>query len=319
MKNWLTVLLLLSLAACKDDVIDYSGNTPLKAADFMAAFPVLNTPITIADTNLMKHADTLVIGYKALAQFIPDTALTTLLGKETSGVLHPVGKIEKEKETYLLLNTTQKRTTRLLVFVTDGKKKYLGGRELLNNAGKDAYQRAVMINREPTFILSREKYLPGNTLVYTKEGWVYNDAGMFMIVIKDSNEEPNKMGVINPLDTLPRKNKFSGDYTKDKKNFISLRDGKDANTYQFFIHFEKNDGSCTGELKGELQMKAPNSAQYKDNGDPCIIDFTFNGNLLAVKEQGSCGNHRGIKCFFDDSYRRKKEPTPKKSRSSVRR
>ncbi len=133
-----------------------------------------------------------------------------------------------------------------------------------------------------------------------------------MIVINDSNEDPKKTAVINPIDTLPKKNKLSGDYVRDKKNYISLRDTKKPNVYQFFIHFEKNEGSCTGELKGELKMKDATTAEFRENGDPCVIDFTFSGNQVSLKEQGSCGNHRGIKCYFNDTFIKKKEPRNKK-------
>ena len=132
------------------------------------------------------------------------------------------------------------------------------------------------------------------------------------MVINDSNEDPRKSNVINPIDTLPRKNKYSGDYVQDKKNFISLRDSKKPNMYAFFVHFEKNEASCTGELKGEMKMKNTTTAQYTGNGDPCVIDFKFEGNEIVVKEQGSRGNHRGIKCFFDDPFVKKKDPRPKK-------
>jgi len=81
---------------------------------------------------------------------------------------------------------------------------------------------------------------------------------------------------------------------------------KKPNVYQFFIHFEKEEG-CTGELKGELKMKDANTAQFSEKGDPCVIDFHFEGNEISLKEQGSCGNHRGIKCFFDDTFIKKKE------------
>ncbi|MBP0569175.1 hypothetical protein J8H89_08415, partial [Campylobacter jejuni] len=91
--------------------------------------------------------------------------------------------------------------------------------------------------------------------------------GIFMVVINDSNEDPKKTAVINPIDTLPRKNRFSGDYVQDKKNFVSVRDGKNQHTYLFFIHFEKDGGSCTGELKGQLNMKTPGTAQFSANGD----------------------------------------------------
>ena len=133
-----------------------------------------------------------------------------------------------------------------------------------------------------------------------------------MVVVNDSNEDPQKFTVINPIDTLPKKNKFSGDYVQNKKNYISIRDSKKANAYQFFIHFEKNEGSCTGELKGEFKMKDANTAIFSENGDPCKIDFHFEGTEITLKEQGSCGNHRGIKCFFDDTFVKKKEAHPKK-------
>ncbi|MFM9597287.1 hypothetical protein ACKI1O_49055, partial [Streptomyces scabiei] len=92
---------------------------------------------------------------------------------------------------------------------------------------------------EPTFILIKEKTIK-ETNLFTRTGWVYNNAGFFMVVITDSNEDPQKQQIINPIDTLPRKNKRSGDYVKDKKSYVSLRDGKDPNSYIFFIHFEKN-------------------------------------------------------------------------------
>lgn len=308
MKKWICCCLLLGLLACKQKKVDFSGDAPIKATDFLAVFPKISGTFTIADTNITKKADTLTIGYKALSQFIPDTALTNMLGKDKKLSIHPVGLIEKEKENYLLLNFTRRnKATTLVVFVTDKKLKYLGGKELLTNNAGDEYAHSVSINREPTFIISKEKGGKDNTLRFSRTGWVYNNAGIFMVVIFDSNEDAKKTAVINPIDTLARKNKFSADYVQDKKNFVSLRDGKNPNTYLFFIHFEKDGGNCTGELKGELAIKGPNTAQFSANGDPCIIDFTFEGSELRIKERGSCGNHRGIKCFFDDSFRRKKE------------
>ena len=149
-------------------------------------------------------------------------------------------------------------------------------------------------------------------LEFSRAGWVYNSVGIFMVVSNDSNEDPTNASIINPIDTLPQKNKFSGEYVRNKKNFISVRDSQKPGRYHFFVHFEKNEGSCTGELKGEMKMKDPNTAQYTGIGDPCVIDFTFTGGRLKLKEQGTCGNHRGIKCFFDDTFFKKKEPKMKR-------
>lgn len=315
MKKWWSLVLILILLGCKEKKADLSGETTVKLSDFLAAFPKINLPFTVADSNVAKLADTVTIGYKAFIQFFPDSAITGIVGASRKLVIHPVGKIEKEKEDYLLISfTTQKKISHLAVIVTDKKAKFLAIKELLSSVDNDDYTRSVSINREPTFIISREKPGKDNQLQFSRAGWVYTSVGYFMVVINDSNEDSRKDNIINPLDTLPRKNKYSGDYGRDKKNFISLRDGKTTNTYLFFIHFEKDEASCTGELKGEMKMKTANTAQFVQNGDPCIIDFNFEDKEITLKEQGSCGNHRGIRCFFDDSFTRKKDPKPSKKK-----
>lgn len=317
MKPCLYVFIFMLFIGCKDEKIDFSGDVPLKAEEFMTAFPKITGSYLIADSNIVRKSDTTRIGYKALSQFIPDSALTMYIGKDKKTVIKPVGIIEKEKENYLLINFTRQKKTTCVVFVTDKKLRYFASKELLNNQKSDGYYRFVSINKEPTFMINREKSSPENTLKFTRSGWVYNDAGIFMLVVTDSNEDPEKTAVINPIDTLPRLNKLSGEYVKNEKNYISIRDGKDASHYLFFIHFEKDRATCVGELKGEFKLKSAGNAQYLQNGDPCIIDFKFEGNYVTVKEQGSCGNHRGIKCFFDDSYRKKREPKAKKKKSSL--
>jgi hypothetical protein len=107
---------------------------------------------------------------------------------------------------------------------------------------------------------------------------------------------------------------LSGNYAKDKQNFISVRDGSNANKYLFFVHFER-DNNCTGELKGEMTLRDATHGYYQQSGDPCVIDFTFTSKNITVKERGNCGNHRGIKCFFDDTYKKKKESKPSLSKS----
>lgn len=309
MRNSLPFLLLLLLLAngCKEKKTDFSGETPIRATDFVAVFPKLNQGFKVADTNITKVADTLTIGYKAIIQFVPDSIFTGITGKSKKIIIHPVGMIEKQKENYLLLSLYSQKTTHIIVLVMDKKYRFLAAKELLNDAEKDGYQHSVSINREPTFLISREKMGAYNQLQFSRTGWVYTSSGSFMVVINDSNEGATKSTIINPIDTMPKKYRYSGDYQKNKKNFISIRDGHTPNTYTFFIHFEKED-NCTGELKGELKMKSANTAVFSENGDPCVIDFTFEGNEVTVKEQGSCGSHRGITCYFNDSFIKKREP-----------
>lgn len=310
------VIILLSLfigVGCKSDPIDLSGKTTVKEKDFLAAFKPMSLPFSLADTNIDAKADTLVIGKEVFLQFYPDSAFSNIMGKTKIYTIHPIGLIDKEKEKYLLFIIKEnKKRKRLVVLVANEKNQFLASKELLNNFEGTEYHRSLSINKEPTFLISREKMGKANDILFTRAGWVYNDAGFFMVVINDSNEDPTKTAVINPLDTLPKLNKYSGDYIKDKNNYVSIRDGKDQNTYLFFILFEKSNGACKGELKGEFKLIKPAEGLYSKNGDPCLIDFTFNSNQLKIKEQGSCGNHRGIKCFFDDRYTKKREPRKKK-------
>lgn len=319
MDKWGYAILLLFIFSCKEKPLDLSGEVPIKNVDFFGIFKPMALPFNVSDTNIEKSADTLAIGIKAFLQFFPDSAFNNLTGNNRKFTIKPIGKIEKENEQYLLVLITEKKKKQLAIFVINKKYKFLGSKELLNNDHRDEYFHTLSINKEPTFLLSKEKLGKDGQLLFSRTGWVYNNVGNFMVVINDTNEDPKKSEIINPIDTLPKKNKYSGDYVKDKKNYISIRDGKNNNVYQFFIHFEQNEGSCTGELKGELKMKTNSAGIFNENGDPCIIDFVFEGNEIAVKEQGSCGNYRGIKCFFNDQFIKKKDSKIKSLKSLKRR
>ena len=312
MFKWYFILLAAVLmVSCKGGKKSLSGDEPVKADDFFAAYSPVTLPTSYADTNILKKLDTTNISYAVINQFVADTALQKITGKEHKKLaIHPVGIINKGNENYLLTAFTQNKKTKLYALVFDKDKKFKTSLELVGTKNDDGYIHSVSINKEPTFVISKEKITGDNQLMYTRQGLAYNDdAAIFLVVLNDSNEDLKKQNeILNPLDTLPRKSKYSGDYVQDKKNFVSVRDGKKANSYLFFIHFEKNDGGCTGELKGELTMVTENKAIFKESGDPCVIDFSFTGNTIKVKEQGSCGNHRGIRCYFNDEYKKKKEP-----------
>ena len=316
-RAWPVFISLLILVSCKGKIAPLSGDEPVSAKEFMNAFPVLTLPYTVADTNIQKIADSTVISRAVFTQFIPESSLQVFLNPDATTLeINPVGRIEKEDEKYLLATITQGKKIILITVVLDKKKKYLAALQLFVNRNNDGYTHSVTINREPTFTISRERSTDNNTVQqYTHTGYAYNNgSGTFIKVVDDSNEGKKKNdAIINPIDTLPRKKKYSGDYAGDKKNFISVRDGKNATTYDFFMHFEKNDGDCIGELKGEMTMRDETKAYFHENGGPCVIDFTFDDNEITIKEQGNCGNHRGIKCYFDDTYHKKRISKPKKS------
>ena len=309
------LLILLALIGCAETKTDLSGNTPLKINDFNAAFKNIELPIQINDTNLVAFTDTIKIGRKALAQFLPDSvvdAIAPKLAKNSS--IFTVGKIEKETEYYLLLNNkdTKKQTVSVIAF--SKKNVFLGYQILtqfdLTQKGSQFYGKTLLINKEPTFLIEENKLDPEQGLTNEKKGWAYTEQG-FRLIYLDANIKPEQKAILNPIDTLPTVNTFSGDYARDKKNFISLRDFGNANKYQFFLHFEKKDGTCVGELKGLLNFNK-NQATYSEKGDPCTIQFTITGNVIKIKEDGNCGNHRNMTCYFNDSYDKKRKAKSKK-------
>ena len=309
------LLILLALIGCAETKTDLSGNTPLKINDFNAAFKNIDLPIRINDTNLVAFTDTVEIGRKALAQFLPDSvvdAIAPKLLKNTS--IFTVGKIEKETEYYLLLNNKDAKKQTVSVITFSKKNVFLGYQILtqfdLTQKGSQFYGKTLLINKEPTFLIEENKLDPEQGLTHEKKGWAYTEQG-FRLIYLDANIKPAQKAIINPIDTLPTLNIYSGDYARDKKNFISLRDFGDANKYQFFLHFEKKEGSCVGELKGLLNFNK-SQATYSEKGDPCTIQFTITGNIIKIKEDGNCGNHRNMTCYFNDSYDKKRKPKSKK-------
>ncbi len=308
------------MMGCKHKKPNLAGDAPVKVNDFIAAFQPLALPLTILDTSINTYADTVNISPKVLAQFVPDSIFKQFVHLDAKFAIHPSGRIEKETENYLLLNISQKKKAQIVLLVFDKKNKFLGAKSMLTNDKADGYFYSLSINKEPTFTISKEWINPQTKqLQFSRVGWVYNTAGIFMVVVNDTNEDPTKVDLIlNPIDTFPKKNPLSGEYETNKRNFITIRDGKDSKHYLFFIHFEKKEGKCIGELKGTLELNSPTTGIYNQGGDPCIIDFSFENNQVKLKEKGSCGNRRGMECFFNDSFTKKKvaaphiKPKPKK-------
>ncbi len=306
-KIYLFLLWLVCFADCKNPAVDLNASEKISAEDFLKAFPEIDLPVIIYDTALKHFGDSIIISKAVFAQFVNDSALQQFTG-DSNNSIHPAGIIHKKERDFLLTIFSSPRQTKLGVFVFDDKHKFLASFPVLSSGKKDNYQHSVTITEEPTFIIKKEKTTPNNIALYSRTGFAYSAlANAFAEVLHDSNEDTAKSNeIINPIDTFPSTNTFSGDYLADKRNFISIRDGKNALTYTFFIHFEKNDGKCIGELKGMMSLTDEKNAVFTESGDPCVINFKFSSNSINIKEQDNCGNHRGITCPFNFTFKKKK-------------
>jgi hypothetical protein len=309
MKKYLFMLpLLLLLVCCKSKKTSLQDDDDIEVADFIEFFPEIDLPFRVADSNLLKkQTDTsLQISYKIFTRFIPDSIIQQDFGKTARPVFTALGRvIEKGKETYLFAKAVagSKRVAYIATF--NRKEQFLRAMSLVRT-GFARYTSAYGMLDNKYQITTYQERRGGAELIYKKNVYFYNrETNDFTLIFTEPNEEMIE-NVINPIDTLPGKHKYAGDYVKDKHNFVSIRDGARAGELTIFIHFEKDNGTCNGELKGPARFINNTTAQYYQNGNPCTIELSFTATRVRLKETVGCGTYRDIKCFFDGTYNKKK-------------
>lgn len=311
------VFIPLVLLACRSKVKSMKGDEEVKPSEFIEFFPEQKFPLKIADTSLVKFSkDSLIVAYKVAKQFIPDTVFTKYFGKSNKLKIYAMGRVrEKRKEHYLLMKVAngKKQVGYLLIF--NEKDQFKSSMPLVTS-GFENYAASSGSVDAKFQIATVKEFKPGTNISYKRNIYIYNaEAQNFTLIMTEPNEDIIEE-VINPIDTLPSKQKISGNYVKNKRNFISFRDGKKATEFLFFVHFEKENASCVGELKGIARQTNKNTLQYQEPGNTCALEFKFEGNEVTMKETGGCGAYRDIKCFFEGSYPKKAEPKPARKKRS---
>jgi hypothetical protein len=309
----LVMVLAMAMWACKSKKPSLSGEDPVEVGDFIDFFPESKLPYRFSDSVLLKKdKDSLLISQKVFTQFVPDSILSrAVFSKNAKLKIYPMARIKaKSDETYLFAKVVggDKRTAFVLGF--NKKDEFVDGIPILElDASPITHQTADIDSR---YVLSK-KVNRRNKDGTTSEGsdqYVLNSDGGFMLILTESLED-KVTELINPIDTFSRKQKFTADYGSGQMNLISFRDGKGGDRLNFFIHFEKNRGDCIGELKGVARMKTATTAEYREPGDPCALEFNFTSSGVSIKEIGGCGSRRGLRCSFNGYYPRKRDAKPK--------
>ncbi len=315
MKKTLIIFLLLFLiVSCKNKKIKLADNDTVEIADFVEFFPEIKLPFQIDDTLLMrKETDSSTIGYKIFTQFIPDSVITRQFAQESKLKIYPLGRVSiKKLETYLFLKTISSSKKAVFVIALSNNNKFIAGMPLVVVDKDPSTLQMGLMDKKYTITQTIQKKKPDGEFTEIKSVYILNtEARNFSLIMTDQGIAEQEREIINPIDTLPHKNKFSGNYIKDKRNYVSIRDGKKPSEILFFAHFEKDNGECTGELKGEASIHGIKTALYRAIGNPCVLEFTFTGSTVSLKEQQACGSYRDIKCFFDGSFIKNKESKPK--------
>lgn len=308
-------MIVFAATACRDKKkISLKGDEAVDVKDFIQSFPEVTLPFTVSDTTVNKKTnDSSLIAYAIYTQFVPDSVLKKDFGK-SKPKLYQLGRVkEKRRETYLFVKAAfgAKKVGYLVTFGKDNE--YLNSLPLIKTGGNYSSMYGSL-DKKFQITTYRERKTKSGVLTFKRNVFIYNSASNdFTLILTEPNEEIME-DIINPIDTLSQKNKFTGDYPVNKKNFISFRDGKNASEILFFTHFEKNKGECVGEIKGTARFVSAKMARYKENGNPCTLEFSFTSGAVVMKEVEGCGSYRDIKCFFDGTYPKKKRKTEKNSK-----
>jgi hypothetical protein len=303
----LCLLVWISIGCRDDKKVSMRGDQPVEVGDFIEFFPQVNLPFIVSDTTLSKKkSDSSLIAYSVFTQFIPDSVLKTDFNKSYPKI-YALGRVkEKGRETYLFVKAVQgaKRVAYLVTF--DDDKKYLNTLRLVRT-GENYTSVYGSLDKKYQITTYRERKSRSGEVTFKRNVYIYNSASNdFTLILTEPNQEIIE-DVLNPIDTLSQKNKYTGDYLANKKNFISFRDGKNTSEILFFTHFEKDKGDCVGELKGTARFISAKKAYYKEAGNPCTLEFSFTSSSVTMKEVEGCGSFRDIKCFFEGTYPKKKK------------
>jgi hypothetical protein len=314
-KYLLLVLLSVLVVSCKSKKVSLAGNDDgeLSVPDFIDYFQPLSLPYAVTDTILRrKDPEAASINYKLFTRLLPDSLLTRYYGA-TRPRLYAVGKITVPKgETYVFVKCVSSGRRMLYIFCFDRKDHYSAARPVLYSDNSSGIWGSAEMDAKYTLSLTRFRKGSDGQVYHTTDDYAYTDAGGFSLILTESDENRNRaLPIYDPIDTLPRKHKFSGDYAQDKRNIIAIRDSRESGRFHFFVHFEKDNGECKGELKGEAKFVSPGVARYRAYSDPCAVEFAFDEGGVSMKELGGCGVHRDIKCFFEGYFQRRRAVHPK--------
>jgi len=287
-----------------------SGTDKVEASDFIESFELIKPPYEVIDTSLnRKQNDSLLISNTIFAQFVPDSVLTNLFGKNPKPKIYVGKRVKIETESYLFPKLITANKKAVIVICFDNKNQFKAWLPLLVQDNNPATTQVSGVDRRSSFYKNISLKRPEDVIAEGKEVYAY-DNGQFVLIMTDPLDDRVEE-LVNPIDTLQKKNKFSADYIKDKLNLVSIRDHKEQGKFHFFIHIDRNNGECDGELKGVARFTSANTALYQQQGDACSLQFNFSSSSVSIKETEPCGAHRGVKCSFDGSFPRKKEAKPK--------
>lgn len=289
---------------------------PVSVGDFVKIFPVIKAPFIFGDSVLSKKTpDSLKLSRRSVRQLLSDSLYSSYFGDDASLRLFAVGRItDKAKGNYLLVKSVSDQGKGGYLLYFDKHQKLSGSLPLVNEPAGTHTMSYGKLDAKLNISVVTQSIKAGGFKVIQENAYALMDDGTLALMMTNTNDESPGKKVYNPIDTLPHHLKWAGDYVQEPNNIVSLRDGPNSKEYRFFIHFTSEDGSCKGDVKGVAEVTGTDKARFTERVGTCGIEFKFSDNRVTLREVGGCGAYRGMNCFFDGSYTRKKLPKGKKKK-----
>ena len=302
------MLMLMSFIACNGKSEPATENdSEFNFERFENRFPEQSVPFGLSDTALLNNKDTTTLSNLVFRSYIPDSIKTALVGN-TNARFIPLYKMKHpDGETYFITKVISGKKKAAMLSVFDNANNYASSFPFLIPDTDPATSQTTILDK--SFSISRNivKRMKDGTVADGKNVFAYDRGNKnFLLVMTDLLDDSN-LELVNPIDTFAATTKHAGNYERDKKNIVSIRDGRTENEVQFFIHFERKDG-CSGEIKGYAIYTSSKTAVFREV--PCVLELNFSANSVSIKEVEGCGSYRGTMCTFEGSYPKKKITRP---------
>jgi hypothetical protein len=300
-------LLLIFVFACNNEDKKKPGDVATPVTGLRPFFPKAKLPYQLADTTVL-NTGILKEEVYDFSKFIADSVRNKFFGKNITLRFTPHGYLANSaNENFYIVQASTPRKKAAFLLVYDAEGTFAASTPFLLPDDNPYTTQVTSIDKSFTITKTTIKREGSDITGEGKEVISYNSsAKSFDLVMLDALD--NNTGVLqNPIDTFPKKNKHTGDYYINKKNLVSIRDGRFDNQLLVFIHTENEAGDCTGQMKGEFVISSSTTAAYQQGGDPCRINLSFNANTVTISEASGCGNYRDLDCPLSGTFNRKKE------------
>lgn len=308
----LVFAVLVGIAACKNnDKKEEPAADESNSQGLTGMFKEAKLPYQLTDTGLLKNSDTTSLPPATISPLIADSLKNNYFGKGARIRFTPLAKFAAKEETYYVIKASTASKKAAIVMVFDKDNNFGASYPLLLPDADPNTSQSSSIDKKFTLTKNIIQRNGPDITGEGKEVVAYDAAEKaFSLIMLDALNE-NLAEIISPIDTFPKTAKLAGDYYINKKNIVSIRDGRYPNQLLVYIHTENKGGDCKGELRGEFMMTSTTTAVYRQGGDPCVLNLSFKGNQVSINEEAGCGNYRGLDCPLDGTFTKKRLPSVK--------